>query len=456
MCDILVALPGTTASGNVVFGKNSDRPSTEAQVLCAGPDDTPRSGVIHCAYLDVPDEVGALRTLGCRPYWCWGYETGMNELGVIGGNTAIYTRRRQEMGDEPYGLLGMEMLRLGLERGRTAEEAIATIVELLERYGQWGPAVRGAGDPEGCYENAFVVADGREAWLLETAGRFWVAKRQREGTLALSNQLTIRTDWTKSSDNLEKHAFEMGWWTPGPAPFDFALAYSDHENYARQVSHIRWMRANQLLSQHSPGIDVGVMMSCLRDHYEQTFLSGPQFNAYLPDFLTICMHESPAGFTWGNTASSVVAEINSESPTDTPYWACYQPPCTSVYAVFFLDAPLPDTVTRAGAAARVGQPAVVPPAEHDDASLWWRLHRVVNGVAASPTERFPELRKEFDVLERDFHALARGLEGSGGEKRAELVATIHETQVQSIESTLDKLENRWNLKANPDEVSDAH
>jgi secernin len=454
MCDILVALPDATASGNVVFGKNSDRPAGECQVLCPGPDTTAAdSGLIRCAHVEVPLQPGALRTLGCRPYWCWGYETGMNEAGVVGGNTAIYTRARAEMAGEPYGLLGMELLRFGLERGRSAEESVSAIVDLLEHYGQWGPAVQGKGEADGCYENAFVVVDEREAWLLETAGRRWVARRQREGTLALSNELTIRDDWTKASGDLEEHAFAMEWWTPGPSPFDFALAYSDHEHYARQVSHIRWMRANQLLSEYSPDIDVHLMMCMLRDHYEKTFLNGPQFNAFLPDFLTICMHDSPAAFTWGNTATSVVVEIDGNSAADTPFWVCYQPPCSSVYAAFFLSAPIPETVTRAGATARIEPPSSVPPDEFDESSLWWRMYRVLGGVAAAPGERLPELRSEFDALERDFHALVKSARNSPAEKRAELIGAIHRTQLESMESKLTMLEEQWHLTSESGEVS---
>jgi len=33
MCDTLVALPNFTKDGTVIFGKNSDRPPNEAQVL---------------------------------------------------------------------------------------------------------------------------------------------------------------------------------------------------------------------------------------------------------------------------------------------------------------------------------------------------------------------------------------------------------------------------------------
>jgi secernin len=36
------------------------------------------------------------------------------------------------------GPTGMDLLRLGLERGRTAKQAVEIITSLIERYGQFG------------------------------------------------------------------------------------------------------------------------------------------------------------------------------------------------------------------------------------------------------------------------------------------------------------------------------
>ena len=65
--------------------------------------------------------------------------------------------------------------RLGLERGDTAEEALNVICTLLEKYGQGGPCCENK--PDACYYNSFIIADGKEAWVLETSGKHWAAEK---------------------------------------------------------------------------------------------------------------------------------------------------------------------------------------------------------------------------------------------------------------------------------------
>ena len=65
--------------------------------------------------------------------------------------------------------------RLGLERGDTAEEALNVICTLLEKYGQGGPCCENKSDT--CYYNSFIIADGKEAWVLETSGKHWAAEK---------------------------------------------------------------------------------------------------------------------------------------------------------------------------------------------------------------------------------------------------------------------------------------
>src|SRR6185503_9640723 len=92
-------------------------------------------------------------------------------------------------------LIGMDLVRLGLERSRTAEQALEVMTALLERHGQGGVADRTHAE---AYFSSFLVADPTQAWVLETSARTWAA-RPVDDTAAISNRLTLGTDWARAS-----------------------------------------------------------------------------------------------------------------------------------------------------------------------------------------------------------------------------------------------------------------
>lgn len=419
-CDTFVALADTGPQGRVLMGKNSDRPVSDAQPLRSVPRRTSAGGKLRLAYLEIDDAPESAAHLGGSPYWCWGHEQGLNEWGVAIGNEALFTRdwaatvRAAEQGLSPArGILGMELVRLGLERGRSAEEALRTICELVEEHGQWGSGVPGRSPASGGYDNSFLIADSREAWLLETSGRRWVARRTTSGTVAISNQPTIRTEWDRASDDLVEHAVDNGWWDPEPGRiFDFARAYVD-PGTPLQLSHIRLQRSRQLLRQVSADgrVDVGAAQRILRDHYEDTFLGGPYFNAAVPDFLSLCMHSHPSDFTWGNTAASTVFVLPGDTRQLAHLWWTPVTPCTGVYIPVFVDAgSVPESVATAGTAgSRSWRAEDAPQDTYDETSYWWRFQRLLEVAKGGPdARRFnrnqPVVRREFDALEQRWAA----------------------------------------------------
>jgi secernin len=185
MCDCLVALPAATATRTTLFAKSSDRPPHEAQCLEWRPSRRDRAP-LRCTHVEVEPAPGAtLGVVGSRPAWMWGFEHGVNEAGVAAGNATIYTTL-DPRGSRP-GLTGMDLVRLGLERGASAEAAVGAIVDLLERHGQGGSGHEGADRP---YWSSFLVADRSRAWVVETSGRRWAAEEVGR-TRATSNRTTI-------------------------------------------------------------------------------------------------------------------------------------------------------------------------------------------------------------------------------------------------------------------------
>jgi secernin len=420
MCDTWIALRDATLDGKVIFAKNSDRPIFDCQPLLLRPRQEWTSGsLIQTGYVTLPQVETTYAHLGSSPYWCWGYEEGMNEWGLAIGNEAIYTRPlrdaitqyRQGRPVQP-GLLGMDLIRLALERCTHAAQAVELMGQLVETYGVFGSGNPGLPHDAGSYDNAFILADPAEAWVLETAGRRWAARRLEQGCTSISNQVSIRTEWQQGSADLEAYARSQGWWNAkAGSTFDFAQSYID-EHTARQVSHIRAMRSRQLLEERHGEITPQWMMRMARDHYEGTFLQGPYFDAANPDFLSLCMHVSPADFTWGNTASSCVAVLPAGVQELPVLWWTPGPPCNGCYVPFFVHGSrLPEIVSRAGSLGKQVIPAVQAGEDTFTPDSYWWLFRQLNDWVKGDAlrslpgfyqERNPVVRQRFDALEQAF------------------------------------------------------
>ncbi|WP_286976529.1 C69 family dipeptidase [Acetomicrobium sp. UBA5826] len=464
MCDTWVALRDATASGSVIFGKNSDRPFFDCQPLVLHSSrEWPRGSAIQLEYISIPQVNMTLATLGSSPYWCWGYEEGINEYGVVIGNEAIFTKgfrdsaKKYQIDKGPdLGLTGMDIVRLALERAKSAEDAIYVIGKLVEEHGQFGSGVPSQDHVQGGYDNSYIVADRKEAWIVETVGKRWVARRVIGGIASISNEPSIRNHWDAGSSDIVDYAIMMKWWPEKlRGSFDFARAYIDDMN-SRQVSHIRAQRSRDILKQSYGGIDLSVMKTIARDHYEGTFLEGPYFDAADPDFQSICMHVSPSGFTWGNTSSSCIAVLPKNDDDIPVFWWAPGPPCNSCYVPFFVDgSALSEIVSEAGSFGKVLTPPVSATEDSfSPKSYWWLFRRLMDLTKGDPIaslpgyydERNPVVRSYFDELESSFEQevpeiieRAQRIGGNDKNKRAEVFDQFTAQCVKRVVSVLEKL-----------------
>jgi secernin len=182
MCDTI----GLLTSSKALFAKNSDRSPNEPQVNEFYPavDHSPNQ-VLKTTYITIPQVNHTHALLLSRPTWIWGGEMGVNEFGVCIGNEAVFTKGRYAK----TGLIGMDLVRLGLERADSARQARDVIIRLLEEHGQGGNC---GFDHEFFYDNSFLIMDREELFILETAGRDWVYKQMQRASI--SNRLTIGSD----------------------------------------------------------------------------------------------------------------------------------------------------------------------------------------------------------------------------------------------------------------------
>lgn len=356
MCDTIVAVGNATAGGEVLFAKNSDREPNEAHEVVYVPAARHMLGEqVQCTYITLPQVEETYGVLLAKPFWIWGAEMGSNEFGVTIGNEAVFTKGRY--GKEP-GLIGMDFLRLALERSRTAESALQTLIRLLEVYGQGGNC--GFTHPF-YYDNSYIVADTQEAWVLETAGQQWAAQKVQD-VRSISNLLTIEDDWDLASADLISYAREQGWYKQGQK-FSFRQAYGDFLYTRLGDGHRRRMCTTQALLSRKGRLTASHMMQVLREH------GTAEGRSYHPGRgvtgASVCMHAGFGPVRASQTVGSMVSELRPEGLSR--HWVTgTAAPCTSIFKPVWLDA-VPDY-------------GPAPLGVYDPVSLFWQhelLHREV-------------------------------------------------------------------------------
>jgi dipeptidase len=396
-CDSLVALGNSTHDGNVLFAKNSDRPAFECQPLVQLPARRGGAGKpLRCTYIEIPDVSETARVIGSQPFWCWGFEHGLNEHAVAIGNHTVFTK--DELSG--LGLIGMDLVRLGLERGTSAQQALEEMTRLIEIHGQGGS---GYHDKDWPYHNSFLVADRSCAYLLETSGTRW-AVREVEDVASASNHLTIGDNWTALSEGVIEHAVERGWWeSEGHERFDFARAYRDTSMVPEVISSGRHRRTCRLLEETRGDVSVESLKRSLRDHYELS-APGAGRTPMDPEYFSVCMHAEPVG----TTTASMIARLPRE-PRESPlYFASLGSPCVGAFIPLFVNADIPAVLARGSA-------------DPSDDSPWWQLKQLLLQVEKDWGNHGAIVRAAMDRFENDAARAATEVAGAAAEAQAQLM-----------------------------------
>jgi dipeptidase len=349
VCDTLVSI---TPDG-VLFAKNSDRDPNEAQIPRWYPafDHGSAPGEVDCTWISIAQVEHTHAVLLSQPWWMWGAEMGANEHGVVIGNEAVFTN--QPLGDP--ALLGMDLLRLALERASTAHDAVGVIVELLDRHGQGGPCSHEK--PGFSYHNSFLVADAAGAIVLETAGARWAVEPVTGRGRAISNGLTIA---------------------------GFAEEFTS-TTAARNTSCT--MRRARTQPAAEVAVDVVDLFAALRDH------GGGPAPVWSPTDGAMgapCVHAGGEVSSSQSTASWV-----SDLRGEPLHWlTATSAPCTSTFHPVRIDRPVDQAATFGSD----------PTNRYDAASRWWAHERLHRRVLRDHETSLATFAAERDALEREWVA----------------------------------------------------
>ncbi|NJE29804.1 peptidase U34 [Thermococcus sp. 18S1] len=370
MCDILVATPEATKEGITLFAKNSDREPNEAQVLEFIPRTKHEEEKVRLTYVNFPQVKETYAVILSRPWWMWGAEMGVNEFELAIGNTAVFTKVKVP----EKGITGMDMIRLALERTKSAKEALEFITGIVEDGLQGG---NGSKSHKLYYFSSFIIADPKEAWVLETVGKEWVAKRI-EGVYSISNALTIEGDWDMASEGVERLARK--------GSFSFAKHFSDR--FYTHFAHGRERGAFTLakLREKEGEITLEYMMSLLRSH---------SFEPYRPEngsMRDICMHYG--GLTRpSQTASSQISELGR----GIHWFTGTSNPCLSIFKPVTFEGGLPDLGKE-------------PTDRYDPEAYWWRFEAFHRRFLTNYRSYIDDFTRERDRLQAEIIEKAREIE----------------------------------------------
>ena len=398
----------------------------------------------------------------------------INEYQVSIGETTY--GGREEMIDKNGIIDYGSLMYLGLQRSKTAREAIKVMTELVDKYGY-----NSSGE-------SFTIADPNEVWIMEMMGCggdakqkvVWVAVRIPDGMIsghanqARIGQFSTYNTEVITSKNCIKFARSKGWFTGTDKEFNWKMAYDAPDFGGRRFCEARvWSYFNHFTDMSkwlpwalgkdpnaedmplwvSPNkkIEVSDMQNSMRDHYEGTALSmnedlgqGNWDMPYRPTPLRFEYNgkkyftERPASTQ--QSAFSYVCQLRSWLPREiggiiwfanddgnmSPYVPVY---CSSTVQPECFNTPGADAVT------------------FSNKNAFWVCNWVSNMVYPRYSQMFPSLKEVRDSLDNSYFANQMKVEAKAQEiyksNKAAAVKYLNDYSITKGEEMI----NRWNKLA---------
>ncbi len=291
-----------------------------------------------------------------------------------------------------------------LERVTTCEEALQVFGEVLAAHGQGGNCeLRGNSH----FDSSYLVSDKSSAYVIESAGREWAA-RKVEGVGAISNALTIGSDWQRCS--LPQN---------GNGRTDFAAAYADESRaasgVARQQVAFEWLKARE------GKIGLRTMADLLRQHPE----------GYDPAeggiCTNICMHAGPHPDRVWQACGAMIMEA---APAGAMAWVtATSGTCVSLFKPVYFGVPMPDT-------------GPLPREMYTDGSLWWKHELLHRRAMAAFATLGADMRASFESMEEGWFAEGRTLIAAPAGQKAEFMRECWRRASEATDRWIADLERR--------------
>lgn len=314
-CDLLAALGSATTNRHTLMGLQRFGSEQAGQSLQRFPGrEHANDEMYRLPGLEIPQGRQTFTVVGHQPYGFWGLSHGANDRGLAIGLGAW----RSKLASDAVGPLGPDLVRLALERCKTARASLDFITEIVGRLGA-GPS-----------DQIFLFADPHESYILETAGKHW-AWMECQQARAVSDLGFIRQDWQKLSPGLAELVIHRGWWPDDGNKLDFAGSLSPAPRES-DWAYKRLGRGTKLLEEQNGAIDVQSMRRMLEDQFEAT----------------IATHTTPGRDDFPRLEASCIVDLYPDSAIGPMLWWSLGPSSQPLYLPIFLQGDLPDALRLPG------------------------------------------------------------------------------------------------------------